>query len=277
LVFSKLLILGCGYTGSRVLEQGLARGLEVTATVRSEASASGPRAIAARFPAAVARTIVAPVLTREVVGSVGKDTHVVVAFPSDGHTDATVAPWLADAFSVAYISSTGVYGEVRGRIDDTTPLPAARDDRGRRLLDAEQQYRAIGGTVLRSPGIYGPDRGLHRRVQRGEHRIPGDGSRFTSRIHADDLAQFALAAAGVRGETFVVGDEKPVPHLEIVRFVCERYGLPLPPSVPFDEVHASLRADRAIDASRARAQLGVKLRYPTYREGLGDLGDGSRK
>lgn len=268
-MFSKLLILGCGYTGSRVLEQGLARGLEVTATVRSEASAIGPRAIASRSPAGMARTIVAPVLTREAIGLVGHDTHVVVAFPSDGLTDATVAPWLAGAYSVAYISSTGVYGDVRGRIDDTTPLPAATDDRTRRLLDAEQQYSAIGGTVLRSPGIYGPDRGLHRRIQRGEHRIPGDGSRFTSRIHADDLAQFALAAAGVRGETFVVGDEQPVPHLEVVRYVCDLYGLPLPPNVPFDDVHASLRADRAIDSSRARAQLGVKLRYPTYREGIG--------
>jgi nucleoside-diphosphate-sugar epimerase len=267
-VISKLLILGCGYTGSRVLEQALARGLEVIATVRSEASAIGPRAIAARFAPGAGRTIVAPVLTREVVAPLGADTHVVVAFPSDGHTDATVAPWLAGAHSVAYISSTGVYGDVRGRIDDSTPLPPASDERGRRLRDAEAQYLAIGATVLRSPGIYGPDRGLHMRILRGEHRIPGDGSRFTSRIHAEDLAQLTLAAAGVRNETFVVGDECPARHIEVVRYICELHGLPLPAHVPLDSVHASLRADRAVDASRALATLNIKLRYPSYREGL---------
>ena len=45
-------------------------------------------------------------------------------------------------------------------------------------------------------------------------------------------------------------------------------GVPLPPFVPLESVHESLRADRRIDASRALATLGVTLRYPTYREGM---------
>jgi nucleoside-diphosphate-sugar epimerase len=175
---------------------------------------------------------------------------------------------LAGAASIAYVSSTGVYGDRRGVIDDTTPIPAPVGERAQRILDAEALYRAAGATILRCPGIYGPERGLHRRILRGEHRIPGDGSRTLSRIHVSDLAELLLAASAMRGETFVVGDLEPAPHIEVVRFVCESYGVPLPPSVPLGDVHDTLRADRHVDASRALDRLGVKLRFPDYRIGM---------
>jgi nucleoside-diphosphate-sugar epimerase len=123
--------------------------------------------------------------------------------------------------------------------------------------------------VLRASGIYGPDRGLHLRVIRGEHRIPGDGSRMLSRIHVEDLAAFALAAGDyARADTFVISDEEPAPHIEVVRFICETYGCPMPPSIPLDQAHATLQADRSVDSIRARTTLNLTLRYPSYRQGM---------
>ena len=72
----------------------------------------------------------------------------------------------------------------------------------------------------------------------------------------------------MRGETFVVADQSPAPHAEVVRFICQTYGCPAPESVPLERVHASLQSDRAIDSARARKQLGVQLRYPSYRQGM---------
>jgi nucleoside-diphosphate-sugar epimerase len=126
----------------------------------------------------------------------------------------------------------------------------------------------IGATVLRSPAIYGPDRGLHMRILRGEHRIPGDGTQWISRIHALDLAQFALSTRDGRGRAFVVGDLEPAPHIQVVRFVCETYGVPLPAATPLAGLHASLRADRAVDATFALQHFAVTLRYPSYRQGM---------
>jgi nucleoside-diphosphate-sugar epimerase len=131
--------------------------------------------------------------------------------------------------------------------------------------------------VLRCPGIYGPDRGLHVRVVKGEHRIPGDGTRFLSRIHRDDLAQLVLASGDpgrARGETYVVGDLEPGTHLDVVGFLAETYGVPFPPFVPLESVHETLRADRRIDGSRALATFGVTLRHPTYREGMAKAATG---
>jgi nucleoside-diphosphate-sugar epimerase len=261
MAYSRLLVLGAGYTGARVLRLARARGLTVCGTVRSPESAAALRAEG--FDIAVTGE-----LDERIAERVAADTHVVVAFPAAAGCDARVAPALAAAHSISYISSTGVYGERRGRIDDATPLPAAPDERAQRILSAEQAYRALSACVLRSPGIYGPDRGLHVRVLSGAHRMPGDGSRTLSRIHADDLAQLCLAAAQAPGETFVVGDLLPAPHIDVVRFICERYGVPMPESAPLESVHASLQADRQVDPRRALERLGVTLRYPSYREGM---------
>jgi nucleoside-diphosphate-sugar epimerase len=261
MTYSRVLVLGAGYVGSHVARAAGERGFSVVCTTRSEEA----RRVLERDGF---RTLVSDELDEDIASEVTSETHVVVAFPPDDHTDARVAPALAGAHSVVYVSSTGVYGERRGLVDDATEVPRPPAPRARRILEAESAYRAIGATVLRCPGIYGAERGLHRRVLRGEHRIPGDGSRTLSRIHVVDLAELLLAASKVRGETFVVGDLAPAPHVDVVRFVCDTYGVPMPPSVPIGDVHDSLRADRRIDGSRALALLGVTLRFPSYREGM---------
>jgi nucleoside-diphosphate-sugar epimerase len=241
----KLLVLGCGYTGTKLAERVLAKGGSVIGTVRSEARAPYIRAV--------------PALTAELVGGLEGDL-VVCAFPPDGVTDARIAPALSGR-RVVYLSTTAVYGDAR-HIDHTTPV-APDTERARRRLEAERLHR--GATILRCPAIYGPERGLHVRVREGKHRIPGDGTQHVSRIHVDDLVSCILAA---KPGTFVIGDRNPAPHLEVVKFVCEKYGVPLPPFVPLDQVDETLRHDRQVDSRHALATLGVTLRYPSYRDGM---------
>jgi nucleoside-diphosphate-sugar epimerase len=259
---ARLLVLGCGYAGTAVARLARARGASVVTNVRSDANAASLRAEGFDV-------LQRSALDASVAEHVDAATHVVVAFPPDGETDARLAPALARAAAVTYVSSTGVYGEHRGVVDAATPLPVSPNARAARLLAAEDAYLAQRATVLRCPALYGRDRGLHVRVLRGAHQIPGDGTRYLSRIHVDDLAQLVLASVGVtERETLLVGDLEPAPHVEVVRFICETYGVPMPPFVPLESVHESLRADRRVDGAPALARLGVTLLYPTYREGL---------
>lgn len=260
-----VLILGCGYTGMAVARLARARGLSVLGSVRSAESA---QALAAEgIPA-----LVTPMLDESIAARVAANTHVVIAFPPDGVTDPRIAGALAHAAAITYVSSTGVYGDRAGVIDDSTPLPDPPNARSQRLLAGENAYRPFGATILRSPAIYGRERGLHRRLLRGDHRIPGDGSQTLSRIHVEDLAALILATKDVHGETFVVGDLEPTAHIDVVRFVCESYGLPLPPFAALNELPDSLRANRAIDSRRALSALGITLRYPSFREGMARIG-----
>jgi nucleoside-diphosphate-sugar epimerase len=199
---------------------------------------------------------------------VGRATHAIVTFPATAPMDVALAPLLAGAHAVSYLSTTGVYEDVEGVVDDTTPLPAKPSPKYAAVLAAEQQFRVVGAAVLRSPGIYGKERGIHLRLQRGDFKLAGDGSRCGSRIHVEDLAELLLASAATPRETFVVGDLEPCPQRELVAWLCARLHLPFPASAPLDEVPETLRRNRRVDSSRALARLGVALRYPTYREGL---------
>lgn len=265
----RVLVLGAGHAGGAVARLARSRGLAVSVTVRSPERAE-------RLRAEGFDVVESSALDSGVATLVDGTAHVVVAFPPDGVTDARVAPALRGAAAITYLSTTGVYGDTRGRIDDDTPLPAHPTERARRVLNAEAAYREQGATVLRCPAIYGPTRGLHARVLCGEHRIPGDGSRFLSRVHVEDLSALVLASARFAGETFVVGDLAPAPHLEVVEYICAAYGVPLPAHVPLESVHESLRADRRIDPSRALQMLGVAPRFPGYRDGMSPEATGLR-
>lgn len=257
---SPLFLLGVGFVAEAVAFA--AKGRRLAGTTRNPLAADRLRSLG------IEPFVLAPGAETALRESL-RDSDVVVSFPPDGLTDERMASLTDSVRRIVYVSSTGVYGETRGRIDNTTPA-APNDDTGRRRLDAEQTWRKAGATVVRAPGIYGPGRGLHRSLQSGIYRLPGDGSGVISRIHVDDLAQVLLAAlvADVAGRTFVVGDLHPVPQREVVEWLCEKMGVAMPASVPLDQAPRTLRGSRSVDPGETLSELGVSLRYPSYREGF---------
>jgi nucleoside-diphosphate-sugar epimerase len=257
-----LLILGCGFTGTAAAARALAAGRAVRATVRSPEAARTLRLIGADVT-------VARALTPELVAPLAEGAEVLVTFPPDGVTDEALAKVMGRARSVVYVSSTGVYGERIGIIDEDTPTDAIEPKAAMRLA-AETAWREAGATALRSAGIYGPGRGLHRRLIEGSYRVPGEGERVVSRLHVEDLAAMALGclAARLRGGCFVAADDAPVPQGEVVRWLCEGLGLPMPPSVALSEAPPTMRHDRTVLNARVKRALGLTLRYPTWREGF---------
>jgi nucleoside-diphosphate-sugar epimerase len=261
---SGVLILGCGFTGTEVARRSIASGYRVVATTRQPER----RELLERLGVELH---VVPILTGDLVQSlVDARTHVLVAFPPDGRADCEIAPALAAAARVVYISTTGVYGARRGHIDETTPVDPA-EPRARDRLAAERCYRDAGAMILRAAGIYGPGRGLHLRLQSGTFRIAGDGTGVVSRVHVADLARMVLAlfqGKDAGGEVFVAADDTPVPQIEVIAWLCGRMGLPMPMRIPIDQAPATLRHDRAADNRRVKAWTGLSLLFPSYREGF---------
>lgn len=234
-------------------------------TVRSEARVE-------RLRADGFEVLLAPRLDASIGAQVDAETHVVIAFQPDEETELLVAPAVAHAHRITVVSSTAVYGSRNGVVDETTPVETPPSPRAEKQQRSEAHWRAIGSVILRCPAIYGPDRGQHVRILRGEHVIPGDGSRHISRIHADDLAELVLASEKLRDETLVVGDLMPATHREVAEFVCRTHGVAMPREVPLESVHETLRGDRRVNARFALERLGVTLKYPTFRVGMESVG-----
>jgi len=228
-----ILILGCGYTGQRVASRFLAHGVEVIGTHRSWS-------------------------IEDVRKQVTPGMLVLHSVPPQGTTGLLEA--LGDApAKVVYLSTTGVYGDARV-VDETTPPDSSHE----RI--AEEQRTASGpwsSLILRPAAIYGPGRGIHERVRKGEPVDTGDN--MVSRIHVEDLA--AHVEAGLLSDVtgaYPVADEEPCTSREIAEFYARSLNMPL-----IEAGVSKIRSNRRVDGSAIRRALGIKLLYPSYRTYLG--------
>ncbi len=183
---------------------------------------------------------------------------------------------------IGYLSTTGVYGDRHGGWVTEKSQLAARSLEGARRVGAERDWlevaRGMGLTVcvFRLPGIYGPGRSGFDRLRAGEaRRIVSPGQVF-SRIHVDDLAA-GLEASIARpraGGIYNLCDDEPCPNSDVIAHAAGLLGLPVPPEVPLAEANLSPAAQRfygeskRVSNARAKAELGWRPAYPTYREGL---------
>jgi len=272
---SDLVVLGCGYTGRRVAERWLRRfpGARVVATTRH------PVRLAALAEAG-ARVLVLdaldPAARRALAEAVPPGCAVLHSVPvvADGGVPADPTPALLDALGnrpsrLVYLSTTGVYGDAV-EVDERTPV-APRTPRVRLRVDAERAAAAgpWSTLILRPAAIYGPWRGVHAAMRRGEFRLVEGGQNFISRIHVHDLARLTEAALASRVEgAYPVADDEPAPSEAVARFCAELLGLPMPESIPRAEVSETRRANRRVDGRAIRRLLHVPLDYPSYRTGI---------
>jgi hypothetical protein len=207
--------------------------------------------------------------TLETLEEASSGSHVVASFPPAQDDDERLSRAVRKASRVVYISSTGVYGGTAGIITEETPVESGNPAIEPRL-HAEQTWRAVGAVVLRAPALYGPNYGLHLSLAAGTYKIPGDGSRFSSRIHLDDLAAIVLKALerAEPGSIYLVGDKNPSAQIEVVTWLCQRLKIELPGSIPIDQAHSTQRANRQVCADKVLRDLEVELLYPTYEEGF---------
>jgi len=180
---------------------------------------------------------------------------------------------------VAYLSTTGVYGDLHGgwAFEWSSLNPQSPRARARAL--AETQWQDLTGgrvRIVRLPGIYGPGRSPFEKLREGTaQRIVKPGQVF-SRVHVDDIAEGLLALARhpeARG-VFHLCDDEPAPPQDVTDYAARLLGQSPPPEVRFEDaalspMAASFYAEcKRVSNARAKAALGWRPHYPTYREGL---------
>jgi nucleoside-diphosphate-sugar epimerase len=280
--------VGLGYSAERVAARLAAKGWAITGSSRSVGGCERIRALGYRA-AEFDGTMASPELRR----ALGSATHLLVSAAPDAQGDPLLRSHMADlaaAPSLAwagYLSTVGVYGDhAGGWVDETTP-PLPQTERGRRRVEAEQHWLALASArcaiqIFRLAGIYGPGQNQIEAIRRGEaRRIVKPGQVF-NRIHVDDIAGAVIAGIAMPSSTgiFNVADDLPAPPEEVIDYAASLLGVAPPPAIPFESAELSPMARsfygevKRVDNARAKRDLGWRLQYPTYREGLAALARG---
>ncbi|MGE5505767.1 MAG: SDR family oxidoreductase [Actinomycetota bacterium] len=267
----RLFIFGLGFSARVIAREAAAQGWQIAGTTRGGETVNGVPTW--RFDRDH------PLPAEALAGT----THLLSSVPPDDAGDPVLdimGPALA-ALPLAwagYLSTTGVYGDHDGAwVDEDTPVDPNLD-RSRRRAAAERQWLASGLPVhlFRLAGIYGPGRSAIDSVRAGTaKRIVKPGQVF-SRIHVDDIAQAVLASA-VRpdpGRIYNLCDDDAAPPQDVIAHACTLLGVEPPPEIPYDQAELSAMArsfyadNKRVRNERMKRELGVVLKYPTYREGL---------
>lgn len=288
-----VVILGCGYVGTRLAQSLLADGVQVRVCARRVALLEPLRALGAEvhYLEASRSHQFGPAM-------LGLDQPVVV-YSIPGVRDlpqgeavrrAASAAYKVHARAFVYLGSSAVYGRSEGHdnsewVDEDSAVATNDPEASMRLAD-EAGVQAVSQSglrtaILRLAAIYGPQlsstlagRGVRQRLRGGQYKIWDGGRYYFSRIHVDDLVRIIRGAAErlvsgrAQNSLYVVGDDHPCPQLEYASWLSQHLKLPMPPS---SDSHLSgpgqaIRGRRLRNA-RLHSELGLSLLYPSYREG----------
>jgi nucleoside-diphosphate-sugar epimerase len=279
----RLFCFGLGYSAQVLARRLIARGWKVAGTARSAeqvARLCGQGIEAHRFGPDHGLADSAAALS----GS----THLLSSVPPDTGGDPVLDRYGDDIVGcrslvwLGYLSTTGVYGDRDGGWVDEDSELSPTGARGRRRLAAERAWLALkeghglAVHLFRLAGIYGPGRSAFEALLSGRaQRIDKPGQVF-SRIHVDDIAR-VLEASMARphpGRAYNVCDDQAAPPAAVIAYAADLLGREPPPLIPFAEAELSdlgrsfYRDNKRVSNRRIREELGVRLAYPDYREGL---------
>ena len=283
---SKFLVFGLGYTGAAIARAAAAAGASVAVTSRAAGPGRTDGFEVVPFAAAADAIAAAECLVSTVPppGDGGEDGETVDPVLQVWGAAIQAAPHLR---WVGYLSTTGVYGDRGGAWVDEDTEPAPGQERSRRRLEAEAAWRALGERyavdLFRVAGIYGPGRSPLDDVRAGRaRRVDKPGHAF-GRIHRDDIAAAVVAAArqerraGAR--VLHLADDAPASQADVVAEAARLLEVSAPPLVPYAQAAPRMSdmgrsfwaENRRIASAKTQAALGLRWRFPTYREGLAGI------
>lgn len=198
-------------------------------------------------------------------------TAILSSVPPDADGDPVLAGYrdVLTGRTLAYLSSTGVYGDAGGGwVDESAPIAGRRANRNA----ADAAWLALGARVFRLPGIYGPGRSPLERVAAGEaHRVDCPGQVF-SRVHVADVAKGVAYGLTKPAGSYNLSDNLPASQNEVVEYAARLLGVAPPPFVPLETLSPMARAfygeNRRVANGKAKRLLGWAPDYPDYRFGL---------
>jgi nucleoside-diphosphate-sugar epimerase len=277
----RLFVFGYGFSARALVRRLRPQGWDVAATFRADGDAD-------RLAGDGVEPV--PLSEPELVGARAAGAQAILVTAPPGARGCPALPLLVPALARAgafpdwlgYLSTTGVYGDRRGGWVTESSRLAAQSPEGARRVGAERDWLQVGAgmglsmTLFRLPGIYGPGRSPFDRLRRGAaRRIAAPGQVF-SRIHVDDLAA-GLAASIARpraGRAYNLCDDEPAPNSDVLAYAAGLLGLEPPPEVALADAALPPAAQRfyaeskRVSNARAKAELGWRPAFPTYREGL---------
>ncbi len=221
---------------------------------------------------------------------IGKASHIIHSIAPDENGDAVLNHYgeqIARAKNlkwICYFSTIGVYGNHDGLWIDESAKCQPKNLRSKWRLRAEKQWLDFAKTnsipllILRLAGIYGKNRSVFDKLQKGtSRRIIKKGQVF-NRIHVKDIANVTILAAQKKlSGIYNLCDDKPAPPQDVILYASKLLNITPPPKEDFAKAKMTQMArsfyndNKRVSNKAIKQALDMELLFPTYHEGLLDI------
>ena len=273
-------IFGFGYTAKALADKLVAHGFNVIGTSRTpeyhEKSALHIKLIDFNSP--------------DIDKYLSLATHILICIPPANTLSESLFAKYGDLIKkqasllkwIGYLSSTGVYGNHDGNWVNENSICTPHTKTGISRLQDEQVRLSFAKKyhlplhIFRLSGIYGPGRNALERILDGKKQSIFKENQVFCRVHVEDILSTLLASIKLPNPLSIynISDDEPAPTHEVDQYACTL--LHKEPLVLVSYTKANLSPmekefyanNRRVSNLKIKEELGVVLKYPTYKEGL---------
>ena len=188
--------------------------------------------------------------------------------------------------SIIYISGLGVYGETGETVIDESQNYNPNTNFVKIRLDAEKYLKDNSGehkidfAVVHFGDVYGPGGWFYemlvKRLKKNTFRMPKGGNYYKGFVHVEDAvgSMIAILEKQAFGESFIIADSMPVSFKEFSNFTADQINAKHPGSVPVFLAKAVLGSDliklltTSMKVSNKKILKIYDFKYPNYKDGV---------
>ena len=182
---------------------------------------------------------------------------------------------------ITYLSATSVYGNHNGEWVDENSETKPTSPNGVDRLKVEKEWMQLASKfdlpfqIFRLSGIYSNQFNILKRLKSGEAKIINKKNHFFSRIHVEDIANILFSSLNnfKKKEIYNISDNLPASAEEVAMYGVKLLGIDKPKTIEINEIESEMlknfyKDSKKVDNKKMKEFFSLKLKYPTYIEGL---------
>ena len=182
---------------------------------------------------------------------------------------------------ITYLSATSVYGNHNGEWVNENSETKPTSPNGIERLKIENEWMQLASKfdlplqIFRLSGIYSNQYNILKRLKSGEAKIINKKNHYFSRIHLEDIANALSISLNKfkKKEIYNISDNQPASAEVVAMYGVKLLGIDKPKTIEINEIESKMlknfyKDSKKVDNKKMKEFFNLKLKYPTYVEGL---------
>ena len=186
-----------------------------------------------------------------------------------------------------YLSATSVYGNHNGKwVNESSKLKGnTKFGLGRKIVEKSwikfRDLYKLDINILRVSGIYSKESNVLKKISKKSIFVKE--KKYFSRIRIEDLAQIIKKMFYSQKSSLILNasDDKPATNIEVANFAAKLLKIKNLRSIPIASFKNKMikefyKDSKKVSNKKMKNKLLIKLKYPSYKEGLRNIFNNSR-